>query len=308
MNKIKSTSIILAVVIALFGGAALALQANVSAASHTVSSGQSIQAALKAAAPGDTVTVNAGTYNEQLEITKPVTLKGNGAVVVNTKASTNVNPTDSSHYNFYESFKGVAIYDTTNVTIEGITFDGENAGTGATRQTGIDISGMVNTTLTNVTVKNYVKNGIAVTTQFDAGRPIGKDVAFNNVTVDNAAWAGIAFYTKSTTVDVALRGITFSGVTTVANTAYGIQFGDASSTQPIEGVNGGPVALGTVAFANNTANISQDVPSLTSITLENDSTVDGVPVTAADFDGLSVTLVEPAVAVIPGVPNTAIAE
>lgn len=47
---------------------------------HTVRPGQSIQAALAAARPGDTVLVRAGTYRENLEITTDrVTLIGDGA-------------------------------------------------------------------------------------------------------------------------------------------------------------------------------------------------------------------------------------
>jgi parallel beta-helix repeat protein len=47
---------------------------------HVVRPGQSIQAALDAARPGDTVTVRAGVYRENLEITKDhITLRGRGA-------------------------------------------------------------------------------------------------------------------------------------------------------------------------------------------------------------------------------------
>src|SRR5688500_16599456 len=50
---------------------------------HTVRPGQSIQDALDAARPGDTVTVLAGVYAENLEIiTDRVTLRGEGAHLV----------------------------------------------------------------------------------------------------------------------------------------------------------------------------------------------------------------------------------
>lgn len=308
-RNIKTVGSSFIALLAVIGGVFAISQANVSAANHTVSPGQSIQLAINAAASGDTIILNAGTYNERLEIIKPITLKGNGSVTINTKESTNLNANDLSVYSYSETFKGVAIYDAANVTIDGITFDGENAGTGLTRQTGIDISGANNAVLTNVTVKNYLKNGIAVTTQFNPARPVGEGVTFNNITVDNAAWAGIAFYTRSSEAnDVALKGVTFSGTTTISQTAYGIQFGQSSNTQPIEGVNGAPVALGTVVFVDNAANISQDTPSLASITIATDSTINGLAVTAADFPAQSISLVEPAddEVIIPGVPDTAI--
>lgn len=48
------------------------------AATITVNSGQSIQAAISAAASGDTLNVQSGNYNETVKITKPLTLVGAG--------------------------------------------------------------------------------------------------------------------------------------------------------------------------------------------------------------------------------------
>lgn len=57
------------------------------AAAITVSSGQSIQSAVSAAGPGDTIVVDAGTYNERVSINKTnITLRAGGKV--NTKAVT----------------------------------------------------------------------------------------------------------------------------------------------------------------------------------------------------------------------------
>jgi parallel beta-helix repeat protein len=64
-------------VTALFG---LAIPA--SAAGRIVSPGQSIQAAIDAASPGDTIIVKPGTYHENLSITKDkITIIGNGATL-----------------------------------------------------------------------------------------------------------------------------------------------------------------------------------------------------------------------------------
>jgi nitrous oxidase accessory protein NosD len=53
--------------------------------------GQSIQAALDAAAPGAVITVEPGTYHESLTITKSVTLRGSGPVYLRPPASAPVN-------------------------------------------------------------------------------------------------------------------------------------------------------------------------------------------------------------------------
>lgn len=54
----------------------------VQAASFVVSPGQSLQAAIDAAAAGDNITVQTGTYNENIAITKGVDIRGAGGAVV----------------------------------------------------------------------------------------------------------------------------------------------------------------------------------------------------------------------------------
>ncbi|MEP6625784.1 MAG: right-handed parallel beta-helix repeat-containing protein [Acidimicrobiia bacterium] len=67
----------------LLSAGLLTLPATASGASSTtVHPGQSIQAAINAAAPGATVKVKDGTYAENLEITKPLTLEAEDVVLV----------------------------------------------------------------------------------------------------------------------------------------------------------------------------------------------------------------------------------
>jgi nitrous oxidase accessory protein NosD len=68
----------------------IAVPAHASAGA-VVWSGQSIQDALDAAAPGATITVEPGTYHESLTITKSVTLRGIGPVYLRPPATAPVN-------------------------------------------------------------------------------------------------------------------------------------------------------------------------------------------------------------------------
>jgi len=52
------------------------------AASFVVWPGQSLQAAITAAAPGDNITVQTGTYNENIAITKGIDIRGTGGAVL----------------------------------------------------------------------------------------------------------------------------------------------------------------------------------------------------------------------------------
>lgn len=64
----------------------------VQAASFVVWPGQSLQAAIDAAAAGDNITVQTGTYNENLTITKGIDIRGTGGAVLVTGTLTITNP------------------------------------------------------------------------------------------------------------------------------------------------------------------------------------------------------------------------
>jgi hypothetical protein len=72
---------------------AFALAASaVQAASFVVWPGQSLQAAIDAAAAGDNITVQTGTYNENITITKGIDIRGTGGAVLVTGTLTITNP------------------------------------------------------------------------------------------------------------------------------------------------------------------------------------------------------------------------
>ena len=88
----------------------------------------SIQGAVDAAAPGDTIQVCPGTYDEQVEIAKPLTLVGvekggrNAAVVQPSNLIVNTDLVG------FPTAAVMLVRDTSDVTIKNITVDGINNG------------------------------------------------------------------------------------------------------------------------------------------------------------------------------------
>ncbi|GAB3616245.1 hypothetical protein GCM10027416_08020 [Okibacterium endophyticum] len=240
----------------------------------TVGPGESVQNAIDTVAEGGTVHLNPGSYDEEIRIRKSVSLVGNGeagSVVFNQPAA--------------GRNKLIDIYNTSNVTIENIVVDGSaRVEAGGQTSTGIDANSVHGLTLTDVTVRNFAKNGIAVTGKWSEDTPTSSsDIHFDGISVTNNQWAGIAFYTLSTQgVGVGISNVTFSGPTAVSDNAKGIQFGDPGDHDGVTGVDGGPVRLGIITFAGNEISVINSDQS--EIELDRASTVDGRPVTTGDFE------------------------
>ncbi|QAA76238.1 MAG: hypothetical protein BIP78_0472 [Candidatus Bipolaricaulis sibiricus] len=108
-----------------------------------------IQAAISAAEPGDTIIVAAGTYIENLNITKAVTISGVGKDLV-------ILQPKSAGYGIGVSGAG------NNVTIENITITAGNA-----RHFLVHVSGVLNFTIQNVKIIGAGK------TALPGGSPLG---------------------------------------------------------------------------------------------------------------------------------------
>jgi hypothetical protein len=93
-----------------------------------------IQAAVDAASPGESVRVCPGTYPEQILITKPLTLKGvpNGtlsaAVIVPPGGGVSQNTSRLGSYSFWPVAAQVLVQGTSGVTISNLIVDGNNNG------------------------------------------------------------------------------------------------------------------------------------------------------------------------------------
>ncbi|MFW6056817.1 MAG: hypothetical protein ACOC9B_05875, partial [Chloroflexota bacterium] len=99
IRRWKPTSLLLALSLVLsLLVTALPLAGTVEAAVIEVDAGDSIQDAINAAAPGDTILVNPGTYTENLSIGKSLTLRSSGGADATTIDGTiNIDLVDDEH-------------------------------------------------------------------------------------------------------------------------------------------------------------------------------------------------------------------
>ncbi|MFJ4777588.1 nitrous oxide reductase family maturation protein NosD [Streptomyces sp. NPDC088762] len=98
-------------------GLGVATPPAAAAARHTVHPGESIQEAVDAAQPGDSITVLAGTYHESVNITKPLTLRGSGARTVITPPVAPVRADTACA----QSGNGICVIGTAEKTVDGVT-------------------------------------------------------------------------------------------------------------------------------------------------------------------------------------------
>jgi nitrous oxidase accessory protein NosD len=161
----------------------------------------SVQAAVSAVATGGTVVACAGTYNESVTVTKPLTLSGRPGAVINASGQ---------RYGV-----GVAA---SYVTVSGLTV--ENASVGGTLADGIVTAGLVGATMTpanhvaiigDVTKDNVGSgidlnsttgssaigdtsqgNAVGINVSDDFNQPAADNAIVGNVAIDNAGGCGIA--------------------------------------------------------------------------------------------------------------------
>ena len=141
---------------ALFGVAFLAVPAFALAATLSVPSGAypTIQSAITAASPGDTVKVAAGTYTEQLTISKSLTLTGVGAKTTFIKAPATLALDTFSPPNV----DIIAIDGPATVTMSGFTVEGPGPSGCDSINYGIFVFGGAVANINNNTISNIADN------------------------------------------------------------------------------------------------------------------------------------------------------
>lgn len=166
-----------------------------------------VQDAVSNAQPGDTVTLEDGTYTlaTTLYINKPLTLTGfseSGTIIdatgvaagygvstamdgVTIENLTINGPTNSTGYGLkIEGSSLGSLAADSNINVSNVTVNGSY-------RSGIDLNGVNNVTLTNVASTGVAHgNGVAITDSHN--------VTINGVSVNNDAWGGIALYASGT--------------------------------------------------------------------------------------------------------------
>ncbi|MGQ9734137.1 MAG: hypothetical protein ACUVQU_03695, partial [Candidatus Bipolaricaulia bacterium] len=194
-----------------------------------------IQAAVNAAAAGNVILVCAGSYNENLNITKGVTILGRGIGLVNLNPATagygigvsgggsnvtleqfTLNAGNSQNFMIHVS--NVSNFTIQNVKVVGA---GKTATPGGQPLGGVDLNTVTTAMIKNVEVQDVSRNGISLTNS------TGVTIESANVhdTGVSAGWAGIAVYAESGTSSAA-----FAGTSTVTNTPMGLYVEDKAGT------------------------------------------------------------------------------
>ena len=170
---------------------------SVQATNWNVSSGDSIQSVIdNNASENDTITVNNGTYNENIVVNKKnLTLKANGNVTIN--ASDSGNPV------FHINSEG------SESTIQGFTI------TGATNSYGLRLDSTINCTIKDLIIENC-SNGIYITGTND-------HIILKNLTINNSTNCGIDFYGSISDINT---NILITGIVINSTGFNGILFED----------------------------------------------------------------------------------
>jgi hypothetical protein len=214
-----------------------------SSATLYVPSGYStIQAAVNAAAPNDVIDIAAGTYEEQVEITKAVKLDGAGAGATTIKSPASL-PLYFISSGTTSNYPVVYVHDATGVVIQELTVDGFDRGNANYRFVGIAFWN-AGGTVSDVEVWNVMdspfsgaQHGVGIYAYNNTGGPY--DLDMTDVLVDDYQKTAVALLGEGLTVDL-------TRVTTVGA-------GDTDVTAQ-NGIQVGPYSGGTLTDCSSSGN------------------------------------------------------
>jgi parallel beta-helix repeat protein len=189
-----------------------------------------IQSAVTAASAGDTINVAAGTYTEQVVITRSLTLQGAGAANTTIQAPATLTATTWTHrgtaFNTLIEVNGATVHGIT-VNISGFTIDGLNKSSASPRYTGI-VYYNANGTISANTITKFGSAPVAGEDGWGVFVVEGCNVAISGNTIDNWSKGGIVVDgdddIPNTDVTATITGNTITGAGDIAASAQnGIQ-------------------------------------------------------------------------------------
>jgi nitrous oxidase accessory protein NosD len=272
---------------------------------HVPTDSTTIQGAINGAAPGDTIEIAAGTYVEQVHITKNnlrLVGAGAGATAIQSPATlTDYFITGTSTTNYPIVFVDGA----TGVVISDLTVDGDGQGNANYRFSGIafwNAGGSVSdAAVTRVRETPFSGNqhGVAIYAYNNTGGPY--TIALADVVIDDFQKNGLALSGTGLTVDLDRLDVTGQGPTAL-NAQNGIQIGFGAggtatdcSVSDIAYTGGGWAAAGMLFVYGTTVDVDGSCilnDCMTSFLIEETSgSVAGATVTAAameNAEGVSV--------------------
>ena len=239
MARLVSTLGVVALAVGSFSTVAPVRAANrivVGMASATCTNPQfsTIQAAVDAASPGEIIQICAGTYSEQVRISKPLSLRGQNGVVIE-PSSVVANATGLASGQSLAAI--ILVENTTDVNIQGVIVDGANSGIAACSPDFLGIyyanaSGDVDrVAVRNVKLAaglNGCQSGSAILVQSGSGGT--SLVTVENSSVHDYQKNGITANESGTQVQIDHNVITGVGATTgAAQNGIQVGFGAAGS-------------------------------------------------------------------------------
>ncbi len=200
----------------------------------TTAAYSTIQSAVDAASPGDIVQVCGGTYVEQLDINKAITVNGSGqgSAIIQSPAHLNTCFTTSG-----PNCPVVYIHDTMNAVVQNLTVDGQNQGSANNRMDGVafyNAGGTLDhTTIINIEDTSFdgVQAGIGIYAN-------NQDSASRTLNIDH-----------NTLHDYQKNGMALSGTGLAANVTNNTVMGHGPTS--ITAQNGIEISSGATGLVSN---------------------------------------------------------